>query len=98
MKKEIKILIIVLCVVFGVFILDYLRSVIFKKEPLIVVSTINREGVKISNGILYRTYNCNGTIYVESKTSKFDCPAVPKGISITQNNKDICVDGIDYFY
>ena len=64
MKKEIKILIIVLCVVFGVFILDYLRSVIFKKEPLIVISTINREGVKISNGILYRTYNCNGTIYV----------------------------------
>ena len=98
MKKEIKILIIVLCVVFGVFILDYLRSVIFKKEPLIVISTINREGVKISNGILYRTYNCNGTIYVESKTSKFDCPAVPKGISISQNNKDICVDGIDYFY
>lgn len=98
MKKEIRILIIVLCTVFGIFILDYLRSVIFKKEPLIVISTINREGVKISNSILYKTYNCNGTIYVESKTSKFDCPVVPKGISITQNNKDICVDGIDYFY
>lgn len=98
MKKGIKILIIVLCTIFCVFIFDYLRSVIFKKEPLIVISTTNQEGVKISNSILYRTYNCNGTIYVESKTSKFNCPVVSKNISITQNNKDICVDGIDYFY
>lgn len=82
----------------AILAIDYLRTSIFKTEPLIVISTKNDNGVKISNSILYKTYNCDGRIYIESRNSKFTCPVIEKGITITQNNKDICIDGIDYFY
>lgn len=97
-NKIIKYLLITIGVIFGILFIDLARTVIFKTEPLIVISTKNNNNVKISNSILYKTYNCNGEIYIESLTSKFDCPLTEKTISITQNNKDVCVDGIDYFY
>ena len=98
MKKTIKYLCILVGVILLIFLMDLSRSVLFNKEPLIVISTTNDNGVKVSNSILYKTYNCNGKIYVESISSKFNCPIEDKLITLTQNNKDICIDGIDYFY
>ena len=98
MKKTIKYLCILVGVILLIFLMDLSRSVLFNKEPLIVISTTNDNGVKVSNSILYKTYNCNGKIYVESISSKFNCPIENKLITLTQNNKDICIDGIDYFY
>ncbi len=97
-NKIIKYLLITIGIVIGTLFIDLARTVIFKTEPLIVISTKNANNVKVSNSILYKTYNCNGKIYIESLTSKFACPSSEKTISITQNNKDVCVDGIDYFY
>lgn len=98
MKKTIKYLCILVGAILLIFLMDLSRSVLFNKEPLIVISTTNDNGVKVSNSILYKTYNCNGKIYVESISSKFNCPIEDKLITLTQNNKDICIDGIDYFY
>lgn len=97
-NKIIKYLLITIGVLFLILFIDLARTVIFKTEPLIVISTKNDNNVKVSNSILYKTYNCNGEIYIESLTSKFECPITEKVILITQNNKDVCIDGIDYFY